>query len=251
MQNPFDKYKTQQMEQASKPKKAPKKVRAATKKTRVRPKKKAAKVNPMVVLLSSLVLLLSLAVLNDPKQFLEWSGGIEIGFNSVNAAEQEKKSTEKSKKEEEVAALPVGSFSGRKTDAKSLTMKNASVFDALKNKERELEKKERRLARLEEDLQKQKKEIEKQLKELKGIQRNISSKLDKKVTADEKSVEKLVGVYSSMKPKNAATILSQIDQDLAIKVLGRMKKQSAAAILNFIEPQKARVLSEQYAGLKK
>ena len=83
------------------------------------------------------------------------------------------------------------------------------------------------------------------------MRREISSVLDKKVVADKESVNKLVAVYSNMKPLNAANIISSIDEELAIKVLSKMKKQNAAAILNFIEPKKAQTLSEKYAGLKK
>jgi len=104
---------------------------------------------------------------------------------------------------------------------------------------------------LEEDLQQQRVEIEKQLLELKEMRRTISSKLDSKVMADQESIDKLVGVYSNMKPQNAATIISKLDDQLAIKVLSKMKPQNAAAVLNFVEPQKAQTLSEKYAGLKR
>ena len=130
-------------------------------------------------------------------------------------------------------------------------MKNASVYKALKNKRRELEKKERRLAQLEEELQIQKKEIERQLAEMQEMRKNISAKLDKKVETDRESIEKLVGVYASMKPANAAIILSNLEENLAVKVLGKLKKQNAAAILNFIDPKKAQVLSEKFTGIKK
>lgn len=132
-----------------------------------------------------------------------------------------------------------------------LTMENTSLNQALEAKRQELEKKERDLARLEEDLEEKKAEIDKQLKELQDMRRNISTVLDDRVVADQESVDKLVAVYANMKPMNAARIISSLNEDLAIKVLGKMKKQSAAAILDFIEPVKAQTLSEKYAGLKK
>ena len=53
-----------------------------------------------------------------------------------------------------------------------------------------------------------------------------------------------------MKPGQAANIISTINEDLAIQVLSKMKKKNAAQILNMIEPAKARVLSEKFAGYK-
>lgn len=194
-------------------------------------------------------LCLSVYVFFYTEEFLDLINRIELSFSTVKA--EEKSATKKKIDKEDIAALPVGKVSGVKSGDKKLTMKNASVFDALKSKRRELEKKERRLERLEEDLQKQKDEIAKQLVELQTLRRTISSKLDKKVVTDAKSVEKLVGVYSNMKPQSAATIISQLNEDLAIKILSKMKKQNAASILDFIEPGKAQILSEKYAGINK
>lgn len=185
-------------------------------------------------------------------EVLQTLSQVRIGvFSNSLAEEGENPADPNQEKGENAAALPVGQVSRLETDAKNLTMQNASVYEALRGKRLELEKKERDLARMEEDLQKQKAEIKKQLKEMQDMRREISSVLEEKVKTDEGSINKLVGVYSSMRPENAAKILTDIDEELAIKVLALMKKQSAAEILNFIEPGKARRLSEKYAGLQK
>ena len=136
------------------------------------------------------------------------------------------------------------------SESVKLSMENTSINQALEKKRKALEEKERELSRFAENLDEKKAELDKQLKELTGLRRKISSVLDEKVSANKDSVTKLVGVYSNMKPANAATILTNLNEDLAVKVLGKMKKQNAAAILNYIEPKKAQTLSEKYAGLK-
>jgi flagellar motility protein MotE (MotC chaperone) len=54
-----------------------------------------------------------------------------------------------------------------------------------------------------------------------------------------------------MRPNTAAKVVESLDEDLAVEILGRMKKKNAAEILNLLKPEKAQVLSEKYAGYKR
>ena len=254
MQNPYNRY--QSIKETAKPKKEMKKSSRKPINSSSRRKAKSKKTEAMVFNIPILSLclfgfLLSFYIFTYTDEVMDIISRIHVGMTQSVAADEEKSAIEDTEKGAKNSPLPVGKVSALKSDADHLTMKNANVYKALKDKRRELEKKERRLAQLEEDLQLQKEEIEKQLKEMQEMRRNISSKLDKKVVADQESIDKLVGVYSSMKPQKAAKILSQLDDALAIQVLGKMKKQNAAAILNYIEPKKAQYLSEKFTGLKK
>ncbi len=126
--------------------------------------------------------------------------------------------------------------------------KNASHVEQLLEKEKELVEREKRIVELEEKLQQAQGEMDKKLVQLDQMRREIASKLETRVNADEESVDKLVGVYSNMKPQSAAIVISKLDENLAISVLKKMKKQDAGSILNFMDPQKAKVLSEKYSG---
>lgn len=148
--------------------------------------------------------------------------------NKDNNVEKEK--TEKSK---------------RKPDA---VKGNANYIEHLIEKEDQLSAKEKKLVEMEEKLQKEKDELQKKIDELEAARKEIATRLDKRVVEDEESINKLVGVYSNMKPQNAAMIISKLDESLAVNVLKKMKKQDAGSILNFIEPAKAKVLSEKYSG---
>ena len=247
MQNPYDKYSQNQSQKSKK--KPEKKKRSPQRRTKA--SKKETPVSKPLLLVCVGGLVLSLYTFAYTEEVIDQFSRIRLQMPSVFAQEAAKKAPSKEKKEEKSAGVFASSDSILETDVKKLTMKNSSVFSALQKKKKDLEKKERELARLEEDLHKQKVEIEGQLKELNKMRREISSVLDKKVVADKESVQKLVAVYSNMKPLNAAKIISNIDEELAIKVLSKMKKQNAAAILDFIEPKKAQTLSEKYAGLQK
>lgn len=135
-------------------------------------------------------------------------------------------------------------------DSVKVTMEKTDVNETLEEKRREMERKERSLLKLEEEIEVKKAELSEQLEELLSLRRTISSKLDSSVEKNKKSMDKLVGVYSNMKPDRAASILSGMEESLATGILSKMKKQNAAAILNFIEPKKARSLTEKYAGMK-
>lgn len=131
------------------------------------------------------------------------------------------------------------------------TREDLNYFSKLRDRKRNLDQREKELNKLEEELHYQKKEIEKRIGKLEEVRREIASVLKEKVQVDEKKVNKLVSFYSNMKPKQAADIITTINEDLAVEVLGKMKKKDAAAILNLLTPKKARTLSEKFAGYQR
>jgi len=121
----------------------------------------------------------------------------------------------------------------------------------LRERKIELDKREEDLVKLEEELTQQRADLEQKLKELENVRRNISSTLEEKVQNDDQKVQDLVAFYSNMKPPQAAKILETIDEALAVRVIEKMKKKSAADIMNLLKPEKAQSLSEKYAGYRK
>lgn len=258
MQNPYDKYKKTHnlngvnAKTRSKPTKKNPSVQGRVSKHHKTQKPKSSSSVPVVwVLMSFLGLAFSFYVVNYTDNFLSLISRVHIQFSSALAAEGEKSSTASSTNQANKSTNEKSNSDATLSGDEALTMEKTNVYRALQDKEKNLEMKALELARLEEDLHKQKEEIEKQLGELVQMRRTISSKIETKVIADQESVDKLVGVYANMKPQNAALIITQIDENLAVKVLDQMKKQNAAAILNYMEPAKAQLLSEKYAGLKK
>lgn len=121
----------------------------------------------------------------------------------------------------------------------------------LNERKKELDAREAELNRLETELQAQKSELEKRLEELEQMRTSISSILEDRVKADEEKVETLVQMYSNMKAPQAAKVFETMDEDLAVEILGRMKKKNAADIMNLLKPEKAQTLSEMFAGYKR
>lgn len=181
---------------------------------------------------------------------------IEIGFLGAAAAESspasgkehkekdapktaESKPDDKSKKENEKPA------------AEGQDTANLDYLQKLNERKKTLDDREQELARQEEELQKQRVEIEKRVEELKALRGQISTVLDDRVKIDDQKVDVLVQTYSNMKPPQAAKILESMDEDLAVEILGRMKKKNAADVMNLIKAEKAQAISEKFAGYKR
>ena len=56
-------------------------------------------------------------------------------------------------------------------------------------------------------------------------------------------VERLVALYSNMKPKDAAAIMNDLDLEVMVTVLGTMPERNAAPILAALNPVRARAVS--------
>ncbi len=104
---------------------------------------------------------------------------------------------------------------------------------------------------MEEELQKQKVELDKRIVQLEEMRSQIAQVLKDRVEVDQEKVNKLVELYSTMKPKQAAEVIGSINDDLAVEVLAKMKKKSAAEVMNLLPPEKARMLSEKYTGYRR
>lgn len=121
----------------------------------------------------------------------------------------------------------------------------------LNERKKELDEREEELNRVEQELAAQKEELEKRMKEIDGVRRGISSTLEEKVTVDEKKLDTLVLIYSDMKAPQAAKVFETMDEDLAVGILGRMKKKNAADIMTLLKADKAQALTEKFAGYKR
>jgi flagellar motility protein MotE (MotC chaperone) len=191
-------------------------------------------------------------------------GKVEIGaFGNAEAAEDKTKAVEALKAppakttdaKVEGAATPAATAPVAKTDEvpnfKEWTPEELSFFNKLNDRKNELDQRESELSRMEEELQRQKTELDQKIKQLESMRVEISKTLKTRVASDQVKVDKLVEVYSSMKPQQAAKVIETLNEDLAIEVLDKLKKKSAAEILNMMDSKKARRLSELMTGYQR
>ena len=203
-------------------------------------KRKSAPFPVGAALISLIGFLGALYFFQNQESVLKYFSAIEISlFNtaSAQADKVDKKKVEEIKPTEPVLAELTGSELGHLTK--------------LVERKKELDAREEELARVEAELNEQKAALQRRLTELEQMRANISSMLEDRVRADDQKIETLVQFYSNMKPPQAAKIFETIDEDLAVQILGRMKKKNAADILNLIKPEKAQMFTEKFAGYKR
>ncbi len=202
--------------------------------------------------LMSFILLAAVGLL-----FLDNVGSVEnalkkVEFSMSTAQAEEKKPEMKVDSKSEMKPSTVVAAS---PETKALTVEGKKLDDAeymfkLAERKKQLDQRENDLNKMAEQIEKQKIEIAANLTKLEETRTQISKALEEKIKVDDVKVETLVQMYTNMKPAQAAKIFETLDEDLVIEVLGRMKKKSAADILNLIKPEKAQIFAERYTGYR-
>lgn len=90
--------------------------------------------------------------------------------------------------------------------------------------------------------------IDKKIAEMKTLQTNIEGMLKQVDRQDEEKMKSLVKIYETMKPKEAANILSTLELPVQMGVLGRMKESKVAPILAAMEISKAQAVTDAMAA---
>lgn len=75
------------------------------------------------------------------------------------------------------------------------------------------------------------------------LKQEVESLLERANAAHVADVDRLVGLYAAMKPKDAAAIMNDLDLEVTIAVLGTMPERGAAPIMAALNPVRARALS--------
>ncbi len=86
------------------------------------------------------------------------------------------------------------------------------------------------------------------LAELKAAEEALRKTLALADGAAEADISRLVAVYETMKPKDAARLFDAMEADFAAGFLGRMRPDAAAAVLAGMQAEKAYAVSAILAG---
>lgn len=230
--------------------KAPK-IQLKSKKQMVQKRKKSY---TNITLFSAFCFLVTLCAYLNEDELGKYGQMIEVNFlGSAQAENTSQPEQAPSKGQAKPETSPEGEVAKdeKTSGATELDSENMDPLAKLKERSSQLDLKEQELKRYEEELAKQKEEIEKKLADLQSARDNIAAGLNEKVVLDEKKIESLVQLYSSMKPQSSAKIFETMDEDLVVELLTKMKKKSAAEILNSMKAEKAKLISEKFAGIKR
>ncbi|MSO71613.1 MAG: hypothetical protein EXQ88_06345 [Alphaproteobacteria bacterium] len=89
------------------------------------------------------------------------------------------------------------------------------------------------------------KRIADKLKELDTLKRDVEGLIRKYDAQEEKEIASMVKIYETMKPKDAARILEQIEFSVLVTLMERIKDRSSAPIISAMNDQVARRLTSE------
>ena len=79
------------------------------------------------------------------------------------------------------------------------------------------------------------------------MQSTLQDLLKQRSAAEEAQLQSLVKIYENMKPKAAAGVFEELDMDILLEVVGRMKERKVAPILAMMTPTKAKEVTFELA----
>jgi len=85
--------------------------------------------------------------------------------------------------------------------------------------------------------------VDQKIEELKQMQATLDASLGKVDAQEDQRLSSLVAIYTNMKPKEAAAILSELDMPVLLQLLTRMKDRTTSGIMAVMDPKKAQVIT--------
>jgi len=136
-------------------------------------------------------------------------------------------------------------------DISSMSESEVALLQKLSDRRQELEARAKTLETRETLLTAAEKRVEERITRLKEIESSVASLIDKFDKQEEERLAKLVQVYESMKPKNAAAIFDQLDMEVLLAVAKRMDEAKMAEVLSKMSADKAKQLTIEMAKQRK
>jgi flagellar motility protein MotE (MotC chaperone) len=115
----------------------------------------------------------------------------------------------------------------------------------LQRKEESLNRREQTIGAREADVRAAEEQVERRIKELQELREQIRASLEDLDGDREERIVGLVKMFESMRPKQAAGILTVTEDDIALEVLERMNRTKAGKALAAMEPKRAAFLAER------
>ncbi|MCA9484096.1 MAG: hypothetical protein KC553_10205 [Nitrospina sp.] len=122
------------------------------------------------------------------------------------------------------------------------------MMEIIERKNRELKQREEEMALREKNLQALEKKIQEDLDKIETALKRSEEQVGIKRDLIEKNVNNLVKVYSAMKAAEAAKLLENLDEGVAVQIVSKMKSKTAGSVLGKMKTDVAKRISEKIAG---
>lgn len=133
------------------------------------------------------------------------------------------------------------------SDVSKLSYSEIRLLQELAERRKILNKREKQLDQREVLLRAAKQRLVEKQEELKKIKLDIKNLLNLKNKEESQRINRLVSIYSNMKPKDAATIFNELDMAVLLDVMQTMKERKVAPIIAAMNAKRARQLTKQLA----
>ena len=124
---------------------------------------------------------------------------------------------------------------------------DVKILQQLARRRRALDRREKQIVLREGMLKAFEKRVDQKLAELKRIQTALRAEIKRFEGEQKKRYQRLVKIYSNMKPKHAARVFDELDLPIAIEVVRRMSANASAPILAAMSTAKARAITAALA----
>ena len=131
-----------------------------------------------------------------------------------------------------------------------LSAAERTVLLELRQRRQELDARETVLGERESVLAAAQDKLSARVEELQGLQQRLQTLEADRRRQDDVSWQGLVKLYETMKPRDAATIFNDLAMPVLVQVMDRMKDAKAASVLAAMDPEKARLLTQELARLR-
>lgn len=141
-----------------------------------------------------------------------------------------------------VTTLPVAHATTAATaqvSSEPFTKEEIQVLTSLDARRAELEDRSNKLQLKEQDLQKRDQEFAMRLTELRDLSSKLKLERDKDGKKKTQQLDQLANVYIAMNPQDAAQLLQQLDESIALALLERMPEKRMGQILPLMSPDRA------------
>lgn len=183
-------------------------------------------------------------------------GGLWQGIGSAaeaggqaQAAEVAQTMAEGEEDEQPAAAEPetAAGDEGTSLDPFAMTDEEIELLQELADRRKELDRRQRELDRRADLLKAAEARIDDKIAELKALRESIEQLVARYDKENEQRVERLVNIYESMKPDDAARIFEDLDMPVLLRVLGRMSERKSAPILAEMNAERAQAVTLELA----
>lgn len=132
-------------------------------------------------------------------------------------------------------------------DTRSFTKHQLDLLESLSARRKELDNWERNIRMKENVLRATELRIESKMVELRDLESRVKDLLASYNEKEDMKIKSLVKIYENMKPKDAARIFEELDMQVMLQVVNKMKEARVAPILANINPTLAKEITIQYA----